>query len=229
MFRILALFITLAISDISLVSVRKYAKEGVKISTDKYSYGIWDLEFDQELSLYQPFGSAACFTNRSCHSNNLPCPPCNWTDTQICSGAVRGPNSTCPCGPPPTICFPARYQFPMSRWPAGSNTAIIEAATVADIMHHPSPPDNCSCIIYTYDTLVGITGGNLLYYGELWVGADGIRLVSSFTTLTLCPSDPRWGQTNIFRAIAQGTKGSDYVKLLLTVEYRPVSQYHLLA
>jgi hypothetical protein len=209
-------------ADISIVGVQKYVKEAVKFNKDKYTYGIWDITFDQELSLYQPFGSAACLTNPTCHPGNLTCPPCNWTDPLVCDGTIRGPNSTCPCGKPPVLCNPARYQFPMFRWPFNSSVAIIEAATIADIMHHPSPPDNCSCIVYTYDTLVGATGGNLLYYGELWVGSDGVRLVSSWGTLTICPSDPRWGQTNIFRAIALGVPGSTYVKLQLTVDYRPV-------
>jgi hypothetical protein len=154
-----------------LQSGRKYAKEDITVLGDSYSVGFFDLQFNSDLYMNHPYGSPACFTNQSCHANNLPCPPCDWTDPDICSGTTRGSNSSCPCVIPPLICSPSKYPYGTAVWPRGSNsTGVITITGNVDIPFHPNPPDNCSCIIFKMDTVEGKLQGLIAWYGEVWLG-----------------------------------------------------------
>lgn len=207
----------------SVMNVKKYAKNDIRILDDLYSVGFWDVSFNESLYVYEAFGSLACFQNRSCRPNNLPCDPCDWTDPDVCSGVIRGPDSQCPCGTPPMMCDRTKYIYDYSIWPKGDPWATIEAKNgIADLFFHPPlPPNNCSCIIVQYEILEGSSQGILLYYGESWYYTNGEYVISQFGTATLCPSDKYWGQSLILRIIADSTK-SGYVKYNVSVAYKDI-------
>lgn len=216
---IVVLFFVCATAVPSLISGHKYHKENLKIFDDTYSVGLWDVKFDEDLYLYQGFGSSECFANRSC--SNLMCEPCDWTDPLICSGQLRGVNTTCPCSGSPFLCYPNQWVFERSVWPRGETWTMAEIESgIIDIAYHPSPPNNCSCIIYKVDVLDGKIEGMLVYYGELWTNSDGIFILSRHGTATICPSDPRWGQTNLVRVFS--ATGVPYAKIKLSIEYKDV-------
>ena len=207
-----------------LQNVAKYYKQDIKMFDDIYTYGIWDLKFDQNLYGYQGFGSVACFENQSCRSSNMLCDPCDWTDPLICSGQKRGPNTTCPCGNPPAMCFPELSPFDVGVWNPNSNFTIVEIRSgIIDVAYHPKPPNNCSCIIFKVDVIEGDIEGVLLLYGEAFDGFTGLMVLSRHKTATVCPSDPRWGQSHVARIVGLGAK-VPYSKVLLSIEYKNVTK-----
>jgi hypothetical protein len=205
----------------SLISGSKYYKENIRIFDDTYSVGVWDLKFDEKLYGYQSIGSSQCFSNLSCHQSDDPCEPCDWTDPLICSGQIRGPNSTCPCGTPPLACFPSLYTFGSSVWPKGSNFTVIEIfdGGVVDIAYYSKPPNNCSRTIFKVDVDDGVMLGMLLYNGNTWRGSDTFYILSRHGTITVCPSDTMWGQTYVARLIGSGPT-KPYAKIRISVEYQ---------
>ncbi|CAK7994788.1 Hypothetical protein POVR1_LOCUS312 [uncultured virus] len=208
----------------TLQSATKYVKTDLKMMDDIYSVGMWDLTFDDDLYGYQGFGSVSCFNNTSCRSSNLPCDPCDWTDPLICSGQIRGPNTTCPCGTPPQMCFPGMSQFILGNWPKNATSTIVEVTDgITDVAFHPKPPNNCSCIIFRVDVIEGGIEGILLWYGETLIGNSGLNVLSRHGTATVCPSDPRWGQSHVVRVVGGGPK-IPYGKVRLSIQYREVTK-----
>lgn len=207
----------------SLLEAQKYYKKDLKILDDTYSVGIWDLKFNEELYGYQGFGSSECFSNTSCYPNLL-CKPCDWTDPLVCSGQIRGINSTCPCGTPPLMCFPSKYPYLFVPWAKDSDSVMLEIfdGGITDTAYHPNPPNNCSCIIFKIDVLEGSIQGILLYYGEKWLGNSGPSVLSRHGTSTVCPSNPRWGQSHLPRIIGSGKK-VPYARVKISIQYEDVS------
>ena len=226
MFLFLLIFVPLsfALSTPTLQDAKKYLKKDIRILDDLYSVGYWDLTFNESLYVYEPFGSIECFRNTSCRFNNIPCDPCDWTDPLICSGQIRGPNSTCPCGTPPLMCDRSMYIYDYMIWPKGDPWTTIEAKNgIADLVFHPPPPpNNCSCIIVKYDVLEGLTQGVLLYYGETWYYTNGEYVISQYGTATVCPSNRYWGQSMILRIIADSAK-SGYLKFNVSITYKDIT------
>jgi hypothetical protein len=205
-----------------LEKARKYYKD-VRMFDDTYKVGIWDLEFSEDLYGYQGFGSSQCFSNRSCRSPNIVCDYCDWTDPLVCSGAVRGVGSPCPCGTPLPACED-KYPYNRGFWLPGTNSteAEIFGGIVTDIPYHPIPPNNCSCIVFRLDVSVGAIEGLLLHYADTWLGPDGGPFIlSRYGTATVCPSDVNWGKTYILRLVPSNAKIS-YAKIKISVEYRPI-------
>ena len=225
-FGFLIMIISFGLTLPILQTANKYHKENIKVFEDTYSVGLWDLTFNEDLYLYQGFGSSACFSNVSCANINLQCGPCDWTNKLICSGQLRGANSTCPCGPPPLLCYKNKWPFDNTEWLPESNYTIVEVNNgITDVAYHPNPPSNCSCIIFKIDVLDGAIEGILLYYGELWGGADGGPFIlSRHGTVTVCPSDPLWGQTHLVRVF--GATGIPYAKVKISIDYKNVPKPH---
>jgi hypothetical protein len=206
----------------SLISAKQYYKENLTVLGDIYTVGIFDLKFNESLYGYHAYGSDKCFDNTSCRPNNIKCDACDWTDPLICNGTIRGPNTTCPCWPRPFICNPSAFIFPYQYWPKNSSSIVVELDNIIfiDVLVHPQPPNNCSCIIFKYDFFEGgYQSAMLLYYGELWVGGDGVYEFSEFGSCTICPSNPRWGQTHVVRVV--NLKGI-YAKINISLEYRDI-------
>lgn len=214
----------LCASSVQVTSVKKYMKENITIFEDTYSYGIWDVHFDEDLYTYQAFGSNDCFVNATCRPSSIPCDPCDWTDPLICSGQIRGPGSSCPCvtltQPAPLMCFPERYPLDSTIWPKGDDVIIINNTHgTFDVMFHPAPPNNCSCILFKYDMIEGEIQGLLLFFGETWVGTNnGVYVLSRHGIATVCPSNPRWGQSHVARLVGD-TIRSPYVVIKLSLQY----------
>lgn len=226
MFLVLSV-ISLVLATAELYEIQKYRKNDINILGDIYSVGLWDLRFNESLYGYQGFGSSQCFGNRSCRSSELACDPCDWTDPQVCSGVLRGPNSSCPCWPQAFICHKDKYPYPTILWTETNSTkAEIRDGGIVDVIHHPLPPDNCSCIIYKVDVWEGKIEGVLLYDSS-WIGGSGNYILSRHGTVTICPSDPSWGQTRVVRFIGLGPRFPNS-KIHLSVEYKPIPQtvYH---
>lgn len=218
---VLFLFLVIASATYTtLLKADKYVKDNITMLDDVYSVGIWDLKFNSSLYTYQAWGSSQCFSNQTCRASNIKCVPCNWTDPDICSGKVRGPNSMCPCGTPPYVCYPSLYKFPYLFWRDDQDSIIAEITNtnITDVIHHPKPPDNCSCIIYKVDTIEGKIGG-VLVYDETWIGTSGNYILSRHGTITICPSDNTWGMTRIIRLVPKNNKFPNS-RHKISVEYR---------
>lgn len=207
-----------------LLNASKYTKENVRIFDDIYTYGMWDLQFNESLYSYQGFGSVSCFSNTSCRSPNIACDPCDWTNPLICNGTLRGLNSSCPCSNPPALCYPNRWTNDKAFWSNTDTSVTVEIFKgLIDISYHPVPPNNCSCIIFKVDVFEGTLEGFMIYYGETWSGSDGPNYVlSRHGTVTICPSESIWGHTYIVRLIASFSKAL-YAKVRVSIEYRNIT------
>ncbi|CAK7994845.1 Hypothetical protein POVR1_LOCUS363 [uncultured virus] len=213
---------TCAVGSPSLLSAKKYSKEGLRIFDDSYDVGLWDLQFNESLYTYQGYGSEACFQNRSCYPSTIQCPLCDWTDPEVCAGTKRGTNSTCPCGPPPILCFRNLWPYEVGFWSRNATSTIVDVMSIKDVAYYPLPPNNCSCIIFKIDVMEGEITGILLYYGDRWLGAaGGPFILSRHGTATVCPSDPLWAGTYLIRVFTAATVSS--AKVNVSIEYRNIS------
>jgi len=74
-----------------VLSVSTYTKE-VSIFGDQYTIGYFEVDFDQDLYVYK--GIPVC--DPICTAD-LDCPPCDYTDPDVCAGMYDDASLDCPC------------------------------------------------------------------------------------------------------------------------------------
>jgi len=72
--------------------------------------------------------------------------------------------------------------------------------------------------VFTVDVIEGSIEGILLYYAETFLGNTGSFVLSRHGTATVCPSDPRWGQTHVGRLIL--APKVTRAKVRVSIEYK---------
>lgn len=209
------------LSHPSIISVQQYTKSDLRVFDDTYSVGMYDVKYNDSLYFYHPIGGTSQCFEATCAPNNITCPRCNWTDHDTCAGKSRPLNSTCPCINPPPVCFVSKFIYEYAPWSYYNNSIIVNikhTSSIIDIPVHPNPPTNCSCIVLTLDTVEGFSGGAQIFYGETWTGSLGPYMLTRFSSNTICPNDPHWGETLIVRLILDTTVTYD-MTMKVTMSY----------
>lgn len=220
------LFITMVFGDLGVVNVTKFHKADISMLGDRYTVGFVDIRLNDTLHVFRPHGDRTPFQNRTCRSNNDPCPPCDWTDPTICAGSRL--NSSCPCVANVPMCFPNRFPNGYNLWRDSPSIEVGFFGVITIAFHPPLPQNNCSCMLIKYDVLDGAIAGIVMFYGDTWTGNSGPNVLTRYGTTTLCPNDPKWLNSFVI-AIVGYTKMELQVfnRVNLSVEFVPLpNAYH---
>jgi len=232
MMQILIVFLCLDLAfSANIVSAEVYTKEDMSIMGDRYSVGVFDLTFDEDLSVYRTYGncpSVACY--------NWTCVPCDFTDPAICNGTKRPytGNFSNDCGGcvdasnPPIICLsPTLWSHPSVPPLVGNAVKLTVSPAGLLIPHHPTPPDNCSSMVVKVTALTGGATGSLIWYASAWTGNNHYDFLARWTYNVICPYQPPplcsqcgWGQTVVILLVPDDDVLE--AEVLLEIEWVPL-------